>query len=69
METFKGGLTMNTYIPEEIELQKYFNDISKYGLLTKKEEQGLFKVMHKWKNKMSNCGQRARLKGRAEREK
>ena len=69
METFKGGLTMNTYIPEEIELQKYFNDISKYGLLTKKEEQGLFKVMHKWTNNMSNCGQRARLKGRAAREK
>ena len=46
MEAFKGGLTMNTYIPEEIELKKYFNEISKYDLLKKKEEQELFKVLH-----------------------
>ena len=39
METFKRGFKMNTYIPEEIELKKYFDDISKYDLLTKKEEQ------------------------------
>ena len=60
---------MGTYIPEEIELKKYFNDISKYDLLTKKEEQELFKTMHKWSKNMSGCGQRARLKGKAAREK
>jgi len=57
------------YIPEERELIKYFNEISKYDLLKREEERGLFKVMHKWTNNMSNCGQRARLKGKAAREK
>jgi len=60
---------MNTYIPEEVELKKYFDDISEYDLLTKKEEQGLFKTMHKWSNNMSKCGQRTRANGKDAREK
>lgn len=59
---------MNIYIPEEVELKKYFNEISRYDLLKKKEEQELFKTMHKWSNNMSQCGQRARLNGKAARE-
>jgi RNA polymerase primary sigma factor len=60
---------MNSYIPEEVDLKKYFNEISKYDLLTRKEERELFKIMHKWTNNMSNCGQRVRLKGISAREK
>lgn len=59
---------MNSYIPEEIELKKYFNDISKYDLLKRKEEQDLFKTMHKWSNNMARCGQRTRVNGKAARE-
>jgi RNA polymerase sigma factor (sigma-70 family) len=69
METFKRGLEMNTtYIPEEVELKKYFDDISKYDLLKRKEEEALFKTMHKWSNNMARCGQRTRINGKAARE-
>jgi RNA polymerase primary sigma factor len=60
-------INMETYIPEEVELKKYFNDISKYQLLKRKEEQDLFKVMHKWSNNMAKCGQRTRLNGKTAR--
>ena len=60
---------METYIPEEVELKKYFDDISKYPLLKIKEEQELFKIMHKWSNNMARCGQRTRINGKAAREK
>jgi|TARA_Y100000310_G_scaffold259580_1_gene268293 RNA polymerase primary sigma factor len=60
---------METYIPEEVELKKYFDDISQYDLLSKKEEQELFKIMHKWSNNMAKCGQRTRINGKAAREK
>jgi RNA polymerase primary sigma factor len=60
---------METYIPEEAELKTYFDEISKYDLLKRKEEQDLFKTMHKWSNNMAKCGQRTRLNGKAAREK
>ena len=60
---------MNSYIPEEVELAKYFNDISRYDLLSRREEQRLFQVMHKWSGNMARCGQRTRLNGKAAREK
>jgi len=59
---------MNTYIPEEIELKKYYNDISKYDLLKRQEERDLFEAMHKW-TKNRKAGQRTRANGRAAREK
>ena len=59
---------MNTYIPEEIELQRYYDDISKYELLSRKEEQKLFKIMHKWSNNKARCGQATRKNGKAARE-
>jgi len=69
MEAFKGGLEiMETYVPEEVELKKYFDDISKYDLLTKKEEQNLFETMHKWSHNMAKCGQRTRFNGKLARE-
>ena len=59
---------MNTYIPEEVELIKYYDDVSKYGLLKRQEERDLFKIMHKW-TENSKAGQRTRLNGKAAREK
>ena len=59
----------SVYIPEEVGLKKYFNEISKYDLLTRKEERELFGTMHKWSNNMAKCGQRVRLKGKAARDK
>jgi len=59
---------MNTYIPEEVELVKYFNDISKYDLLKRQEERDLFKIMHKW-TQNRKAGQRTRTNGKAAREK
>lgn len=59
---------MDIYIPEEVELKKYFEDISKYGLLKKKEERELFETMHKWSNNMAKCGERTRVNGKAARE-
>jgi len=59
---------MNTYIPEEVELVKYFNDISKYDLLKRQEERDLFKIMHKWTQNRKS-GQRTRANGKAAREK
>jgi RNA polymerase primary sigma factor len=70
METVKRGFKiMNTYIPEEIELQRYYDDICKYELLSRKEEEELFKTMHKWSNNKAKCGQRTRRNGKAAREK
>ena len=60
---------METYIPEESELKKYFDEISQYDLLNRKEEQSLFQTMHKWSNNMARCGQRTRINGKAAREK
>jgi RNA polymerase primary sigma factor len=59
---------MNTYIPEEVELVKYFNDISKYDLLKRREERDLFETMHKW-TQNRKAGQRTRANGKAAREK
>ena len=59
------------HYPEEADdaVQKYYSHIGEYPLLKKKEEQELFKVMHKWSKNMARCGQRTRANGKAAREK
>ena len=59
------------WIAEEADdtVQSYYTHISQYPLLKKKEEQDLFKTMHKWSKNKANCGPRARINGKAAREK
>ncbi len=59
---------ITSYIPEDIELKKYYDEISRYGLLKPKEERELVKTMHKWSHNMARCGQRTRMNGKAARE-
>ena len=60
---------METYIPQDSDLTRYYQEISEYDLLSKKEEQALFKTMHKWSKNMAKCGQKTRENGKAAREK
>ncbi len=46
----------------------YYDQASQHGLLSREEEIKLFKEYHKWKNNKSNCGSRARNKGKKARE-
>jgi RNA polymerase primary sigma factor len=59
------------YSPEEADesVQKYYEHISQFPLLKKKEEEELFTVMQKWSKNMARCGQRTRSNGKAAREK
>tara|TARA_R100000808_G_C2142307_1_gene150082 strand:- start:329 stop:1225 length:897 start_codon:yes stop_codon:yes gene_type:complete len=59
---------MDTYIPQESDLGRYYEEISRYDLLSKKEEVELFKKMHKWSKNMAKCGQKTRENGKAARE-
>ena len=49
-------------------IQLYYDEASKYELLSKSEEIELFKIMHKWTHNKSNCGSSARKKGMEARE-
>tara|TARA_B100000287_G_scaffold160065_1_gene150961 strand:+ start:2178 stop:3077 length:900 start_codon:yes stop_codon:yes gene_type:complete len=62
-------MKVDTYIPNDSELSQYFEEISQYDLLSRKEEEELFIKMHKWSNNMAKCGQRTRINGKAAREK
>jgi RNA polymerase primary sigma factor len=44
-------------------IQLYYDEASKYQLLSKKDEIELFKTMHKWTHNKSNCGSSVRKKG------
>ena len=58
----------NTYIPQESDLGRYYQEISKYNLLSRKEEKKLFETMHKWSKNMAKCGQNTRKNGKEARE-
>jgi RNA polymerase primary sigma factor len=49
-------------------IQKYYNHISEYPLLKRKEEQDLFSTMQKW-TRNRKAGQRTRINGKFAREK
>jgi len=49
-------------------IQLYYDEASRFDLLTKEEEIELFKTMHKWTHNKSNCGSSARKKGAEARE-
>jgi RNA polymerase sigma factor (sigma-70 family) len=50
-------------------IQIYYDEASRFDLLTKEQEIELFKTMHKWTYNKSNCGSSARKKGAEAREK
>lgn len=50
-------------------IQLYYDEASRFDLLSKEEEIELFKTMHKWTHNKSNCGSSVRKKGVEAREK
>ena len=50
-------------------IQLFYDEASKFPLLSKDEEIKTFQIMHKWSNNKSNCSSSARKKGKEAREK
>ena len=46
----------------------YYDQASQHGLLSREEEVKLFEEFHKWRDNKSNCGARARNRGKEARE-
>ena len=54
---------------ELLSVQLYYEEASRFDLLSREEEIELFKTMHKWTHNKSKCGSSARKKGIEAREK